>query len=169
MSTRSAIIVKGQGLYGGACATRLYKHCDGYPTDNLPLIRDAIKLASRLQAESNKRWKESKGITVDCFSGAVVAASLSVYGLAAQVEETAKDIASVCGNQGDIEWVYIVDLDAESVKVYRGSTYRGEFLKRGTVDPCVYADSISEEYKASEKRAIQSAVRSIKKLGFKVN
>lgn len=43
MSTRSIILVKGKGRY---CENviRLYKHSDGYPTANLPIIYNTLKI-----------------------------------------------------------------------------------------------------------------------------
>lgn len=48
MSTRSIILVTGKDSYRGEKTVRLYKHSDGYPTGNLPIIADALKQANKL-------------------------------------------------------------------------------------------------------------------------
>lgn len=42
MSTRSLIVVTGSGRYNSVETFVLYKHSDGYPTGNLPIIEEAF-------------------------------------------------------------------------------------------------------------------------------
>jgi hypothetical protein len=88
MSTRSIIVITGKSIYNEKSTTRLYKHCDGYPTDVLRLLENSIKLSKKIQKEQNKRYKDNKPISQELFEGAVVSCSLTPYGLGTMIEES---------------------------------------------------------------------------------
>ncbi len=57
MSTRSIIVITGDGKHGTAQTIRLYKHSDGYPTGNLPIIAEALTKAKEQCKETNERFQ----------------------------------------------------------------------------------------------------------------
>ena len=155
MGTRSIVLVK-KSDNGKTTVHRLYKHWDGYPSDNLAMIADAIK-------NSN------------CNLDAFIKSCQAYYEREDMVEETFNNETfdpEMLGNQGDLEWIYTVDLDAKQVKVFGGG-YTGKVpqyaYKQGTVNPLNYADGLIKEYQEHERQRIQDAMTQIKTLNFKLN
>ncbi len=177
MSTRSIIVVTGKGRYNEE-TTRLYKHSDGYPTGNLPIIRDALKRSIDQVDDENARWGDDSdmksNLSVEQVVGHIIGESTSVYGQGAQLEETFREKFKQkhLGNQGDLEWIYLVDVTKKTVKVYGGG-YSGEgpqhAFKKGVVDPLTYVECLREECQKQEAFEIEVAMRKIKQLGFKLN
>lgn len=183
MSTRSIIVVTGRGNYSGDRTIRLYKHSDGYPTGNLPLIAEALTKAKEQCDAENKRFESSKPKTpiVDQVVGLLIGASSDVYGMGARIDDEDEGKLAIyseklkpkhLGNQWDLEWIYIVDLNSNAVKIYGGG-YTGQSpqhaYRKGMVDPMGYADQLKSEYQDRERQEIQSAINAIKASGFKVN
>lgn len=155
MSTRSIILVKKTDNKGKTTVHRLYKHHDGYPTNTLPYIGQAIN--------------DSKG-DIEAF----VASCESQY-RDGMIEETYHNETfdpEMLGYQSDLEWIYTVDLDAKYIKVFGGG-YTGEppqeAYQNGTVNPLKYVDCLIEEYQQAEKNAILEAIYNIKTLGYTIN
>ncbi len=179
MSTRGIIVFVGNGPYSNPTGIRLYQHCDSYPTHTLPLIRKAISRAKREAKEENgtafgagQRYRP----TPDVLVGFYIGETTSIYGMTVRIEEhksvTVDEVSTILGNQGDLEWVYVVDTDARTVRVYGGG-YIDEtpdrFLEAGTVDPMVYTDALIDEYQAPEGEKIAAAMRSLARIGWPVN
>lgn len=181
MSTRSIIIVTGKDLYENDRTVRLYKHSDGYPTGNLPLIYEALSKAKSQCDVDFERFKTKRRIpNVDQVVGILIGAATDVYGMGMRIDACDEDAATYSekfkpkhlGCQGDLEWIYVVNLTDFTVKVYGGG-YSGELpqytYKNGVVDPLQYADQLYPEYQDSERKEIQDGINSIESLGFKVN
>lgn len=197
MSTRGIIIFVGkQAHYSEArVGYRLYQHCDSYPTFTLPLIRDAIRAANKLVKDGNADSPVSDehnrfAITAEMLAGLYIGKSTTLYGLGAKLEKTVhmnsaptvlegksrflwdSRLTELLGEQGDLEWIYIVDTDKQNVDVFGGG-YSGELpektLGEGTVDPLSYCDRLEEGYQEPDGKKIASAVRSLKRLGWPVN
>lgn len=149
MGTRSIIVVKQ-----GNKVNRHYKHWDGYPTHNLEVIQDGIKA----------------GPSIDDFTNALN--NSSDYRANLEDSFTNKHVKDCLGNQGDLEWVYIVDLDSKDVSVYGGG-YIDDVpvvaYQKGTVDPMSYVNCLIDSYQDAEGKVIQSHVESLNGLGFTVN
>jgi hypothetical protein len=168
MSTRSIILVTSKTK-----TVRIYKHCDGYPTGNLPVIADALKNMLGKPCKDVKKLNSMLGIQFDVDSIAkeiMTVAELDASNLEAQYKGPLKP--AHLGNQGDLEWIYVVDLSKKSVDVYGGG-YTGNgpqgAYKKGTVDPMRYVDCLYPEYRAKEGVLIKQAVEALEKLKFKVN
>ena len=181
MSTRGILVFVGKGCHGVPRGYRLYQHSDAYPTYTLPIIRDAIRKAEKLVIEGRERMDSDRyTVTPAMLAGLYVGENTSIYGMGAHIEEskilespiTPAEIVGLLGNQGDLEWVYVVDTDAKVVNVYGGG-YTGElpekFLEAGLVEPLSYVENLTEEYQEREIKTIQSAKRSLKRLGWPVN
>ncbi len=76
------------------------------------------------------------------------------------------------GNQGDLEWIYVVDIFCQSVFVFGGG-YIGDgpkaHLKAGPVDPLISAELKLEEYQDAERTGIAMMVDLICEEDWAVN
>jgi hypothetical protein len=176
MSTRSIIVVHGKAQYSPE-VFRLYKHHDGYPTENLRIIAEAIERGNAMVEEQKKETPpplHSKTLSADTLTGLLVGAATSLYGMGAQVEfHGSGDLkAEHFGDQSDLEWIYVIDTDTRSVRVFGGG-YSGdwpaEVVARGTVDPLNYVRRLKPEFQAETKATIRELVKRIKAARFAVN
>lgn len=169
MSTRSIIVVTNE-----IETIRLYKHSDGYPTDNLILIKESLAKAIDQCKKHFVSYKVNPQRTprVDQVSGLLVGFSTTCYGIGARIEEKHRGpfVPKHLGDQGDLEWIYIVDLQHQTIGVYGGG-YTGKppqiAFKKGPVDPKIYATSLYLEYQKETLEAITEEMSAIDKLGFK--
>lgn len=195
MSTRSVIVVTGKNKYGQSETIRLYKHSDGYPTGVLPIIQEAIKAVQKtVLDESNicrkgddvfktfaavrnhtpEKFESVYSMTSQHLAGKLIGLGSDCYGMGIQLEESFKDAfhARHLGSQSDLEWMYVVDLEAMTCEVYGGG-YTGNSpaydMRKGFVDPASYADKLIESCQARERLAIKAACDGIKRLGFSIN
>lgn len=177
MSTRGIIVFKGTGKYNNPQAFRLYQHCDTYPTSMLPVLRDVIRKAEKAAVKGSEMMHSAYGVTPEMLAGYMVGESTDIFGMGAQIEYTGprvdgNDEGGLYGNQGDLEWIYVVDTDAKSVNVYGGG-YSGhltsEKVAEGMVNPLSYIEDLTEKYQVKQSRVISSAVLSLKRLGWPVN
>lgn len=171
MSTRSIIVITGPAQYSGHETVRLYKHSDGYPSGNLPIIVEALVNGKRLQKEYKE---ETRPLKVETMTGLLIGAATSIYGMGAKPEETYMEEFKPehLGDQSDLEWIYLLNLQNRTVEIYGGG-FSGELPQRayekGVVDPLQYAYQLQSAYRASEIKMIESAIKQIESLGFKVN
>lgn len=183
MSTRSIIVITGDGKRGTAQTTRLYKHSDGYPTGNLPIIAEALAKAKEQCKETNERFQidNPRGPSVEQVTGLLIGSATDTYGMGARLDDDGDGKTAVynekfkpkhLGNQGDLEWVYVVNLDNNTVKVFGGG-YTGDgpqsAYKKGVVDPREYATQLKEECQANELQEIETAIKAVEDAGFKLN
>lgn len=168
MSTRSIIVVTSKEK-----TVRVYKHHDGYPSGNLPVIHDALEALIGVPNEDVKKLNSMIGIQLDVDSLAqkiLEVTELDKENLEATYKGPFKP--AHLGNQGDLEWIYLVNLDNRSVNVYGGG-YTGSgpqgAYKAGVVDPKIYAEQMNKDYKARTLREIVEAVAAVESLGFKLN
>jgi hypothetical protein len=199
MSTRMSIVFIGANGYDGSGtqSTLLYQHCDGYPTNVLPSIFNALK-AVRKKAETHWQSKFTRPsrqddkdfdfftvpLNSELLAGCYIAEETSGYGMGASFESTtyletdiqaewdAETAKKVFGNHGDIEWLYVVNAIDRSIKVYGGGYDGGwpaDTAQKGTVDPLSYVENLTEDYQIAEAAVITKATRSLSRLGFPVN
>lgn len=187
MSTRSIIVVTGKPKHGQDYTVRLYKHSDGYPTGNLPLIAEALTLAEnkiRENAHTTEDLKEQPH--AELIGQCIVAASLSVYGFGAHIDDEwvsdnrpgkrsewseTFDPKKHLGNQGDLEWLYLVNQAEKSVSVFAsqfGEDAQTSFSK-GPTDPLTYIKKLYPEFQEVEASHIQVAIYRIEAFGYQFN
>ena len=171
MSTRSIIFVTNQKE-----SYRLYKHSDGYPTGNLPIIKQAIEEVQQLQPEDDDRFmsRSNDRYAVSCLVGKILGAATSEYGMGAYIEEDYYDgfNSEQLGNQWDLEWIYILDPIMKTLKIYGGGYANcspQQHLANGYADPVAYADRLIEEYQDRERQEINKLVSEIMALGYQIN
>ena len=166
MSTRSTVIVKGQEEYGRDTEyIRAYKHSDGYPTGNLPIIAKAIQRLNSIYSEYIVHFGDNRTkIIPESLMALFVGESVNVYGVGAIVEQTTKNIKEASGKRYDVEWTYVLDIDNKNVEVYSSNK-----IEKCTTNPEEYVMQITKDYQQSELRKIKEAVRSIQILGWTVN
>lgn len=175
MSTRSIIVVTGRSRYRSEFETiRLYKHSDGYPTGNLPIILKSIQKSKEIEEDNNTGFKQSSGlkITADSFAGLVVGEAVTMYGMGARIEKRYFEELNPdhLGGQCDLEWIYIVNTEKRTVEIYGGG-FTGKApqfaLKKGMVDPVIYAKRYRDESFAL--KITQEMVKAIEAEGYSVN
>lgn len=192
MSTRATIVFIGPNGQG-ASATRLYQHCDGYPSNVLPNLKASLK-AVRTKAmehaetmthrERGARFDfDTAELHVGLLTGAYIFEETTGFGMGAQLEESmwleSDDYAQfdtatslqLFGNHGDIEWLYIVNSKERSIRVFGGGFGPDpqEMVENGMTDPMRYVDDMADDYKVKTAAQIRSACRSLSRAGFPVN
>lgn len=184
MSTRSIIVVTGREKHRDTGETiRLYQHSDGYPTGVLPEIHAGLKRAIDLCIEHENLFGDKSGpdrFTAELVAHCIVCASVTVYGPSARIDDDNGERAeyegyvamSHFGNQSDLEWIYLVNLETRSIGVYGGG-FSGDspqvVVARGTVDPASYADKLKSEYQENERKNTRKLVQQLEELGFYIN
>lgn len=162
MATRSAIIVTGPSRFGAVSTFRLYKHWDGYPTDNLPLIERALHRAQKLIRENDDV------LSADTLTGLLIGESVTENSIGAKLEYQGGAFGpDSVGDQGDLEWIYVIDTGAMTLKVYGGSY--GARLSDQTKDPRTYVKCLIPAAQVSELGTIEQAIREIEAWGMRVN
>jgi hypothetical protein len=190
MSTRSIILVTGDktGDGSGSQATvRIYKHWDGYPSGNLPVILNAIERAEKMDKDNRERFpgedKPSR-INVDQMTGLIIGESVSIYGTGARVDEDELEESPFkrtalydkpfepkhMGNQWDLEWVYVVNIPKKNVDVYGNGSYTSaeEHVKYQTVHPDTEVKDYKEECKAPALLELQEIYEDYRKVGWTI-
>jgi len=175
MSTRSIIVLSGAGLNGPE-VIRLYKHSDGYPAGNLPIIANALVKAVAIEKAHAKRLKRKVQMKLSGYAGLIIGESVSAYGAGAHIdtdyvdehtstpaEYLAKINLAQFGEQSDLEWVYYLDIDKKQLQIFQGFGSPEEILAKGLADP------LEDEDRVDTIKKIKTALTEIKKAGFKVN
>jgi len=193
------IVFVGANRYNGSGtqATRLYQHSDGYPTNVLPTILNALKVVRKKAAthwESSFTRPDRQGdkefdfftvpLNSELLAGCYIGEETSGYGMGAEFEKTtyletdiqagwdAETAKNVFGDHGDIEWLYVVNAIDRSISVFGGG-YSGDMpadtVGKGTVDPLSYVEDLTEDYQVAEAAVITKAARSLSRIGFPVN
>lgn len=174
MGTRSIIMITGTQR-NGIETTRLYEH-DGGPTANLPVIHAALKKAIKQVQAANKRFNDdSYKLNVGQVSSLIIGESASVYGSGAVLDVCENDTATydgpitreMLGIQGDLEWIYVIDLDNSFVNVFNG--IHENVLIENFCNPMDYAKNFYPEYQKAKEKAIHKSMLQLSKLGFKIN
>lgn len=176
MGTRSVIVVTGEKNYSGNQTVRFYKHYDGYPTGNLPIIAKALCDGAAKIAEHQAELKTQKPgkFCTELFEGLLIGAATDVYGISARVEEKYEEEfrPEHLGNQSDLEWLYLVDLKEKTVEVF-GGKYTGNLpqshYRKGSVKPEKWLENLRPEYVDAEREQLNCAIRDIEQAGFKLN
>lgn len=144
MGTRSIIVVTDETK-----TKRIYKHYDGYPTENLEIIFNAVETNKTLDKIVEHLTTENK----------------------IQVEEEFsfnfnKDPKKCLGRQGDLEWMYVIDVPNKIVNVYKGNP---NSFKEGTTNPLKYVQQLKGEYQREESKIIEKYMKAIEKIGYLIN
>jgi hypothetical protein len=196
VSTRSAIIFIGANNYDGTGtkAVRLYQHCDGYPTNVLPTLRDTMRMVRKKMEDhwQHISYKHPRSkfnfltvpIHAETMAGCYIAEETTGFGMGARFEEAvyldSDDLRTydeetrrkVFGIQGDLEWIYVVNSIERSISVFGGG-YTGsaawDTVTGGTVNPLSYVENLVDEYQDAEAARIKSATRSLSRIGFPIN
>jgi hypothetical protein len=90
-------------------------------------------------------------------------------GRAAPVVYTGRLARRHLGDQGDLEWIYVVDLTTATLTVYGGDYGDpGGHLARGPVDPRSHAEMLLPEYWDADRTAISADVDALAARGWTV-
>jgi hypothetical protein len=186
MSTRSILIIVGTDNHGLINhQTRIYKHCDGYPTHTLALFVDAIKQAKKqikeYIAQFEKEPKNAPKMNVSQIVGLLIGSATSVYGQGIEVQKELSDkqvfginalSEEILGNQGDLEWIYVLNVTEKTLKVYGGQwtgKIPSDHVAKGVVDPFLEVTKKMDEYKEETRQRLEKTIKDLNRLGFKIN
>jgi len=173
MSTRSVIVVTGKTYSWNkeAFTARLWKHSDGYPSENLKLIADALSQTKKVAKEHTDRFNEKLVYPATLALGKLIGACTSFYGIGAVVEEEFAESykPSHFGNHGDAEWLYLIDLEKRDVSIFECSGDSQASVKKGVSDPYNEVKGYYENVQERCKAKISDVVNKIVELGFTFN
>lgn len=155
MGTRSSIFVK-RTTKGKTRFYRFYKHWDGYPTGNLPVLlgliagikigRLSVKRAMLLAATIDGSKVEFEGI------------------------KGSLDLITKHNEHGDLEWSYLVDLDSRKIEISAASDGTSRRLNDGLLtDPLEYVSQLRTDCRAEEKWRLEDYLKRLKSMGYSVN
>ncbi|CAB5221305.1 hypothetical protein UFOVP244_131 [uncultured Caudovirales phage] len=176
MGTRSIIVVTGAATYKEVSTVRMYKHYDGYPSDVLNVLADALTDAVNVMKKHDEKVMRT-GLIV----GKIIGSDTGIYGPGARIDDDYQGNRTVraeydaaldkshLGNQADLEWIYVVDADARNVSVYAGVETPAETDLNKTTDPYTQVNSYREESKEGLRADITSGIERLKAVGFSVN
>jgi hypothetical protein len=188
MGTRSVFMVTGCGEHQtGNRTIRLYRHWDGDPRESLRVLVEATEKAEGLGFGWNsKPWREGDppvtlaDMNAETFADCIIAASLCwSRGFEAWYDDAEgqqaifpKGISNeMFGNQGDLEWVYVVHVHKRSIDVYGGDYgCPEEHLARGRVEPAdAHAAQLKDEYQTAARAAVNAHLDRLLDFGWNVN
>ncbi len=183
MGTRSIVVVTGRHAQDDKLkeTIRLYRHWDGSPDVMLATIGAAIAVSQGILARWQDRWRtlnsEVRSVTAKCLADAVLAASLGIHGMGMRLDDRdgtaaafrGPPTARAFGDQGDLEWVYVLDADARTVHVYGGYGTAREVMQDGPTDPMTYLEGIRDEYRAGVAESVRAGLAAIRAAGWEVN
>jgi hypothetical protein len=172
----------------GRETARLYKHWDGYPSDTLALLARMIRRAGQYiaaHADDLRRFTPTGRVPTVADLPVLAAADLAIgesveWGGATARLDTDPDggpsvprlgdpdlrrahypggvTATAFGRQGDVEWVYLVDLPRREVTVWATPGEPEECLASPATDPRVSADYLRREARAPERARVERAM-----------
>jgi hypothetical protein len=182
MGCRANIFVTGDLPYADSRrqTVRLYAHWGGSPDRVLKDLRAAVKAANRLLTAFRTPRPQARAVTAQGFADCLRATSLTPNGFATVLDDRdgidrpavfaeAFDVVAHCANQADLEWAYVADVNARSVRVYGGFGAAGELIAQGEADPAGYAEDLLPQYRRRARCRIRGLVRSLRRLGWAVN
>lgn len=180
MSTRSLIMVTGPHLdYLGngksPMTIRLYKHCDGYPDAVLEDIYNAASKIRALLLEDHGNLKlDFDKVSPHVFSAALCAVSLNTYdGLGIKLKDVRYEKFSkgMWGEQGDIEWAYLIELPIKKISCFNGNPnikYEPNKFTAKIVNPLTYVNCLRAPYQQSTMDKIKNKVYRLQQQGWTI-
>jgi hypothetical protein len=139
MGTRAVILVTGSHWQGRHIpqTVRLYRHYDGDPAWTLKEIAAGIRAADKLRVAQVHRWNDPRHdyTPAKTLADCVIAASIGWNGFEIRIDVDRPDDApntgepaiysqalgpSHYGDQGDLEWAYVVDVARKGITIYAG-------------------------------------------------
>lgn len=76
----------------------------------------------------------------------------------------------VLGNQGDLEWVYFIDVDRKNVNVYGGQPSAPSMLvDKGSRDSMFQLEGLIPQYVSREREEVEHAISLVEKAGWTIN
>jgi hypothetical protein len=158
---------------------RLYSHWGGSPEHLLKDLGAAVQAGERLLAAYRTLRPEARAVTARGFADCVRAASLGGNGFATDLDDrdgidkpavfAEAFHAAHFSNQGDLEWLYVVDVNARALRVYGGHGTAKELIAQGEANPADYALQLIPQYQRPTRARIRGLVRSLGRLGWAVN
>lgn len=152
MGTRSKIFLNSKNSNKSLV---LYKHHDGYPSDNLKMLLEAFQASNDIEgmAQDCSRYYERENMV--------------------EVSDTHHElIFNKKGYvmQGDLEYIYIVDVDGRNIDVYGGGYGdEKELYALGKFNPIQEADSYRDGFQEPTRAKIAATLTSLAEIQVTVN
>ena len=165
MSTRARIVITGKSMHNNAETHIIFIASDGYPSATLNHVKEAFKKSLAQCTAHNKRFDDKYTPNPAQLCGNIIGENSDVYGMHAHVVLSAATAFSPDASLNFdfmVEWLYVIDLFKNTLKVYRGS------IVGMPVDPTIYSKQLREECQAKCVKSIKADVAALKKLGLKV-
>ena len=177
MGTRSIVLVTGSDGHDSARTVRLYKHYDGYPSEFLNILADALADVRKVLKKHDEKVARTYIVV-----GKIMGADTGFYGMGIKIDEDYTENFSFTkaqyneplhsrhfGSQGDLEWIYVVDTFHKNVSVYAGTGNPAEINLTEFTDPSTYAARFKGIAKEEVEAEIAKGVARLSKSGFTVN
>ncbi len=197
MGCRSVMVVTGSDTNaraGSRVTARLYRHYGGDPGDQLATLLATIDRVEKWMAARGDRLKifgvdyrmpKFTDIPVVAFSDFLIAESIGWYGAGIRMDTQLADEPSSdspCfwpgdankksfGEQGDIEWVYLIDIPSRELTVWeiQGDETPNSVVLRKPDDPRNNAENLLKEYRAGERLRIQDLMFKLNAFEWSIN
>lgn len=137
----------------------LYKHWDGYPSDTLNMLLEAVKKSDSMES-----------LLDQC--AAYYSSETSSRTFDSMLEDCGPftDLC-MCNNQWDIEYYYYIDVDNKTVDVYggHGCQIPSDHFRAGRSLPSIEVDSYYPEYRPKYLQYINESLLGLAACGWIVN
>lgn len=166
MGTRSTLQINSKST---ETTTIIYKHWDGYPSDNLRMILEAFKAADN----------DPDKFLEDC-SRYYTGEPMKGYEKYHKIR-TVEDMLEYCGpysedlpssddywQHGDLEFHYVVDLDNRTVKVFGGFGSESDLREHNNTDVFQEVLSYADEYQAEKRKKLMAILTELSESQIKI-
>jgi hypothetical protein len=149
------------------------------------VILEAVKTAKEQIKEYKKAYPdtnraEKADVGADQLTGLIIGASSTLYGMGACVDiddDNKKSWYNVkfnpkkhAGNQWDLEWIYVVDVDKKNVDVYGNGQYTSASKHmKSVVHPDNEIKHLKEEYKDKRLLELKEIYVEYEETGWTIN
>lgn len=133
----------------------IYKHWDGYPSDNLKMFSEAFKRSNNVnEFLENCAKYYNNDFDKDYVKGKyhkdrTVESMLEYTG---QYQET---LPSEHEEHWDLEYHYVIDFDSKNIDIYGGFGTESQLRSKGKINPYKEVESYVDDYQLPCKKRIQ--------------
>lgn len=168
MGTRSNLFITGLDSNGNPFTQRFYRHYDGYPSSMLETLSGILKEHPKATNHIEELSQQVSALQYESgYGNRQVFEPSEVY--------SSEFTSNTYGNHGDLEYVYVLDLERKGVSIYGRQPEPFEsgsvkhFIHKPRLDPLSELPMIRPEYKEEVRQALENSVVILAELGFSMN